>query len=63
MDGRKNFYESVQALAEAAQGGGEVTVPAGVEMFRCCTEGHGLVGNTGAKWMVELDDLRDLFRP
>ena len=33
------------ALAQAAQGGGGVTIPQGVqEMVRCCTEGHGLVG-------------------
>jgi len=29
----------------AAQGGGGVTIPGGVqETFRCCTKGHGLVG-------------------
>ena len=29
-----------------AQGSGRVTVPGGAqEMFRCCVEGHGLVGN------------------
>ena len=34
-------------LEWAAQGGGGVTVSEGVqETFRCCTEGHGLVGNT-----------------
>jgi len=32
-------------------------------MFLCCTEGHGLVGNNGDRWMVGLDDLRDLFQP
>jgi len=32
-------------LERAAQGGGGVTVLEGVlETFRCCTEGHGLVG-------------------
>jgi len=31
-------------LEWAAEGGGGVTVPGGVqETFRCCTEGHGLV--------------------
>ena len=39
---RKNlFSESVKALAQAAQGGGELTVPEGVqETWRCGTEGH-----------------------
>ena len=32
-------------LEQAAQEGGGVTAPGGVqEMFGCCTEGHGLVG-------------------
>jgi len=32
-------------------------------MLRCCTEGHGLVGIIGDRWMVGLDDLRGLFQP
>ena len=46
-------------LEWAAQGGGGVTDCGGVqETFRCCTEGHGLIGNwkleTGGwvDWMV-----------
>ena len=32
-------------LEQAAQGGGGVTALGGVqETYRCCTEGHGLVG-------------------
>ena len=47
-----------------AHGGAGVTVPGGVqEMFRCCTEGHGLVGNIGNGWMVGLDDAGGLFQP
>ena len=43
------------------QGADEVTDAGDVqETFRCCTEGHGLVGNTGDRW---LDDLRGLFQP
>jgi len=35
-------------LAQAAQGGGGVTIPGGVqEMWRCGTEGRGLVGMVG----------------
>ena len=43
LDTRKIFFsQSVEALAQAAQGGGGVTVPGGVqEMWRCCTEGCG----------------------
>jgi len=33
------------------------------EMHRCGTEGLGLVGNIGGRWMVGLDDLRGLFYP
>ena len=48
-------------LEWAAQGGGEVTVPGGVqETCRCCTEGCGLVGTIGDRWTVALDDL---FQP
>ena len=32
-------------------------------IFRCHTEGHGLVGNIGDRWAVALDDLRGLFQP
>ena len=42
-------------------GGGGVTIPGGVQQaFRCCTEGRGLVGNIGGRWMVGLGDLRGL---
>ena len=55
---------SCQALKWASQGGGGVIIPAGVqEMFRCCTEGCGLVGNIGVGWLVGLGDLRGLFQP
>jgi len=51
-------------LEWAAQGRGGVTDPAGVqEMFRCCTEGYGSVGNIGGRWMVGLEDLGGLFQP
>ena len=37
-------------LQWAALGGDGVTIPGGVQkMFRCCTDGHGLVGNIGDK--------------
>ena len=50
-------------LEQAAQGGGGVTVPGGVqETFRYCTEGHGLGANIGNRWMVGLDDLGSLFQ-
>ena len=31
--------------------------------FRCCPEGHVLVGNIGDSWTIELDDLGGLFQP
>ena len=47
----------------AVQGDGGVTDHGSVQgMFRCCTEGHGLVGNIDDRWMVGLDDLRGLFQ-
>ena len=43
-------------LSHAAQGSGGVTVPGGVqELWRCGTEGCGLVGNNGDGWIVGLD--------
>ena len=48
----------------AGRGDSQATNPGGVqEMFRCCTEGHGLVGNIGNRWMVRLDDFGGLFQP
>ena len=45
-------------------GGDEVTNPGGVqETFRCCTEGHGLVGNIDDMQMAGLDDPGGLFQP
>ena len=42
-------------LKQVVQRGGGVTVPGGVqETFRCCTEGHGLVGTIAGQldWMI-----------
>ena len=51
-------------LEWAAQVGGGVTNPGGVEeTFRCCTEGRDLAGNIGDRWTVGLDDLRGLVQP
>ena len=48
-------------MEQAAQVGGGVTIPGGVQgTFGCCTEGRGLVGNIGGRWMVGLGDLRGL---
>ena len=44
-------------------GGGGVTDPGGPQATFRCTEGHGLVGDIGDRWMVGLDDLRGLFQP
>jgi len=51
-------------VAQAAHGGGGVTVPGGVqEPCGCGTEGHSLEGNIDGRWMVALDDLRHVFQP
>jgi len=63
MLGNTFLRESDQALERAAQGGGGDTVLRGVqEKFRCCSEGHGLVGNIGDMNMVGLDYLEGHFQ-
>ena len=50
-------------VSNFSQGGGGVTIPGGAqETSRCCTEGHDLVGNTGDRWTVGLEDLGGLFQ-
>ena len=45
MLGKIYSLKECEVLEQAAQGGGGITSPEGVqEMFRCCTNGHGLVG-------------------
>jgi len=66
LDIRNNFFSEtvVQALEWAAQGGGGVIDPGGVqETFGCCTEGHGLVGSIGGRWRVGLGGLGGVFQP
>ena len=58
------ILKSGQALEWAAQGGGEVADPGGVQgMFGRCVEGHGLVRPIGDGWMVGLGDPGGLFQP
>ena len=58
------FWERGQTLERAAQGCGGVIIPGGVqETFRYCTEGRGLLGNIGDRWVVELNNLGGLFQP
>ena len=46
------LHQSGDALAQAAQGSGGVTVPGGVqEPWRSGTEGHGLVVGMGWDWI------------
>ena len=53
-----------QALEWAAQRGGGVTEPGGVQRaFGCCVERHGLVRTIGEGRMVGLDDPVGLFQP
>ena len=53
-----------QALQWAAQWGGGVTEPGGVQrVFGCCVEGHGLARTIGEGRMVGLDDPVGLFQP
>ena len=51
-------------LEWAAQGGGGVTNPGGVQgTFGRCVEGYGLVRTIGYGRMVGLDDPVGLFQP
>jgi len=53
---------SGEALEQAAQGGGGVTVPGGIqELRRCGTEEH--LGHDGDGLMIGLDDSRSIFQP
>lgn len=62
--GRRLLRKSGEVLEQAPRGGGEVTVPVGLqEPWRCGTYGHGLVGSLGGGWTVGLDDLRGLLQP
>ena len=65
QDVRKYYFsESGQALEWAAQGGGGVTNPGGVQgTFGHCIEGHGLVRTIGDGWIVGLAEAVGLFQP
>ena len=63
MIGNISSQRSSEAVAQAAQGGGGVTVPGGVpEPCGCGTEGHGQWAWCGGL-LVGLGGLRGLFQP
>ena len=52
---RNGLQKSGQVLEWAAQGGGGVTNPGGVQgMCRCGTKERGLVGNIGGRWFDQI---------
>ena len=54
----------MDSLQWAAQRGGGVTAPGGVQRaFGCCVEGHGLASTIGDGRMVGLGDAVGLFQP
>jgi len=56
--------DEIKALEWAAQRGGGVTDPGGVQgTFGHCAEGRGLVRTIGDRWRVGLDDPVGLFQP
>jgi len=51
--GKVPLRKSSNALAQAAQGGGAVTIPGGVqEKDRCCTDGHDLEQSQVNGWTI-----------
>ena len=64
MDVQKNFFsEEKKVVRHWHRLPCGVTVPGGAEeTCRCGTERRGLLGNTGGKWMIELDYLRGFFQ-
>ena len=57
------LWKGGQALEWAAQGGGGVTNPGGVQgAFGRCVEGHGLLRTIVDGWMVGLSDPVGLFQ-
>ena len=59
LEVRKYYFSE-----RAAQRGGGVTDPGGVQRaFGCCVEGHGLARTIGDGWMVGLGDPVGLFQP
>ena len=57
------LWKGSQALEWAAQRGGGVTNPGGVQgTFGRCVEGHGLMRTIGDGWMVGLDNPVGLFQ-
>jgi len=60
----RTAWKGGQALDWAAQRGGGVTEPGGVQRaFGCCVKGHGLAGTIDEGRMVGLDDPVGLFQP
>ena len=61
---KNNVCERAVTLEQAAQGGGGVIIPGGVQgSCRCGAKEPGLVGSIGGRWAAGLDDLRGLFQP
>lgn len=57
------FQNSGQALKEAAQGGGGITVPGNAQkLYGCGTEGYDLMGKIDGRWTAGLGNLVGLFQ-
>lgn len=54
---RKYIFSESESLEQGSRG--MVESPS---LFRCCPEGHSLVGTIGDRWTVGLGDLRVLFQ-
>ena len=63
--GKFSLYCHITNILEwAAQGGGGVTNPGGIQgTFEHFSEGHDLMRTIGDRWMVGLGDPVGLFQP
>ena len=56
------LQESGQVLEQLLGGGGVTDPGSAQETHRCCSHGHGFMGNIGGRWTVGSGDLTGPFQ-